>query len=355
MRIPSQLTAAAFTLVELMVATALLAVMLALIFGITKQAGDAWQGSAAKIESFQAARAAFESVTRRVSQATLQTYYDYFDSSGYRRTPANASTFVPAHYGRYSDLHFVSGKNLLPNTPRQIAHALFFQTPGGFTDDAAFRSLDSSLNAVGYYVEYSPDLGRPPFLDQLTPQPPTRNRYRLKQFIQPTQDLKVYTPNPANPLGWFTLPLASSGDASRQIAENIVALIVLPKRTEKDAAAIADPLKRQLAPVYEYDTRANPAASTFPQPVTENQLPPLVEVVLVAVDEPSFSHFGNPSNPPDLGQSQLFQDANLLEPDLREFENILSAKDNNPAGNRIKLRYQVFRTNVPIRAAKWSD
>ena len=82
-----------FTLVELLVSTAILAIILLVIFSITQQTGRVWKSSQAKIEAFQGARAAFESITRKLGQATLNGYYDYFDGSG--RTPRD-----PAYDGQ---------------------------------------------------------------------------------------------------------------------------------------------------------------------------------------------------------------------------------------------------------------
>lgn len=345
-----------------MVATAILCIILLLVFSITQQTGDAWKNSAAKIESFQGARAAFESMTRLISQATLNTCYDYFDIDGVRRTSANSATFTPAKYGRHSDLHFITGKAIAPD---QITHSIFFQAPSGYSDDNDLKGLDHTLNGCGFFVQYNNDSSRPAFFETLTPAPPGRYRFRLMQFLQPTEKLTVYdyvpfAPN-SNPLDWITLPLASGSPPVRQLAENTVALIVLPKRSMKDAARIPDAAGRQLAPEFEYNSRSMPPAKGAPgplppawQPPTENQLPSLVELVMVAVDEPSFVQFGNSRTAPRLTDG-LFATADNLDLDLQKLEEVLVAAPNNSAGNNIKLRYQIFRTEVPIRGAKWSE
>jgi uncharacterized protein (TIGR02599 family) len=348
----------AFTLVEMMAATAILSVMLLLIFNITQQTGDAWKNSAAKIESFQNARAAFESMTRRISQATLNPYLDYYDATfktrgDYAGNPTALAAFQPGKYGRRSDLHFITGKTLLNGgggLPSQITHSIFFQAPTGYTDDTNYKGLDSTLNAVGYYLEYGPDLFRPAFLSS-----PGKNRYRLMQLSQPTQSLSVYTAG-SSPLEWFTTPLSRDPDPNSlnprptlQVAENIVALILRPKRSEKEAITLGE-----LAPQFEYDSRTAAAWSSGKQPVTQHQLPPLVEVIMVAVDEPSFSRFNNPVTAPDLGQASRFQEVQYLEANLQQFENILNAGPSNGVNTK-KLRYQIFRSEIPIRAAKWSE
>ena len=60
-----------FTIVELLATMAILAVIVTVIFGITQQTANAWKSTSSKIDSFQASRAAFESITQSLSQATL--------------------------------------------------------------------------------------------------------------------------------------------------------------------------------------------------------------------------------------------------------------------------------------------
>lgn len=346
----------AFTLVELMVATAILTVILLLVFNITQQTADAWKSSAAKIESFQGARAGFECLTRTISQATLHTYYDYFSATGERKTNANAETFVPHKYGRYSDLHFVAGKSILQT---QITHSIFFQAPTAYTEDQLYKGMESPLNGTGFYVEYNVDSFRPSFLDTIASRPPARKRYRLMQFTQPTEKLAVYKPfTEKTALNWITDDFSSgSTPPVYPLADNIVALIIHPRRSDEDALALGS--KGELSPEYEYDSRTFETwGPNGKQPVTQNQLPPLVDVVMIAVDEPSFSRLGNPPSAPDLGQHDLFQEIDSpdkLEADLQTMEDVLNAKSGNKTGNSHNLRYRIFRSEVPIRAAKWSE
>ena len=76
-----------FTLIEMLVSVVVLLIIMGIIFQITSETGSLWKGTTAKIQAFQAARAGFESMSRRISQATLNTYYDYFDSSYNRVLP----------------------------------------------------------------------------------------------------------------------------------------------------------------------------------------------------------------------------------------------------------------------------
>ena len=66
-----------FTIIELLVATVVFSGLLLILAVTTNQTSDVWRRSAAKVEQFQASRRGFESMTRRLGQATLNTYWDY--------------------------------------------------------------------------------------------------------------------------------------------------------------------------------------------------------------------------------------------------------------------------------------
>ena len=81
---------------------------------------------------------------------------------------------------------------------------------------------------------------------------------------------------------------------------------------------------------------------------TFNQLPPLVQVVMVAIDERSALRLPNQSTPPNLGVanfSKLFTEPEKFDQDLKTIEEALILQ---------KITYQVFNSMVPIEGAKWS-
>ncbi|GAT34687.1 Verru_Chthon cassette protein C [Terrimicrobium sacchariphilum] len=329
-----------FTLVELLVSTAILAIILLVIFSITQQTGRVWKSSQAKIESFQGARAAFESLTRKLGQATLNGYYDYFDASG--RTPRDpAYDGQPARYGRQSDLHFISGPGLLTN-PSQISHAVFFQAPLGYANSTAWSGLDGALNAVGYYVAYNDDAatgGRPGFVSEALS--PLKHRFRLMQFTQSLQDLNIFKTANATGTGWFTGGTAPAGNnaSTRPLADNIIALVILPKKSAADDAS-----ETSLTTDYTFDSRTPWSGTTQPQQM--NQLPPILHVVMVALDEPSAQRVCVGDAAPDLGIPSLFHDPSKLDDDIATLEGTLKSRN---------LNYQVFQADIGIRGAKWSQ
>lgn len=322
----------AFTILEMLVSVSVLLIILLVIFSITQQTGNAWRSTNSKIEAFQRARAAFEAITQNLGQATLNTYYDYYDAAGDRRTNANASTFSPRNYGRYSDLHFVSGKSLLAG---QFGHSVFFQTPAGYSDAAAYQDMDTLLNACGFFVSYDKDVTVPGFLATIPNKPSDRYRFRLFEYLQPSQNLSVFADTTGN--DWFTGPLASTSAPTRQVADNVIALVIVPR----------NPQGADLTSNFEYDSRkGNTPTSSLKQSPTNNQLPPLVEVIMVAVDETSAARICTSSAAPDLGVGSLFQTPDAIEANLKTLEDTL---------NDQHLTYRIFRTTVALRNAKWSS
>lgn len=335
--LPDTRRASAFTLIEMMAAAAVFSLILFVIFSVTQQMGNAWRSARSKVESFQGARLAFEAITRTLSQATLNTYYDYFDALGHSRPPEGSSSFSPHHYGRQSNLHFISGSETSAGTPLvsgQVTHAVFFQNPRGYAGNAQLQGMDTLLNACGFFIRRSEDTLRPGFLDDLPHAPPNPIRYRLMQFLQPSENLEIYNGGGDN--DWFTKPLAQSSPPIQQLAENVIALILLPRWSAVDGPAAGDPLP----PDYNYDSRKTVSGSAT-QLKTEHQLPPLVEVVLVAIDEASARRLGDKEAP-----TVEFKDPANFDKDLKDLEGKLVAQG---------LTYRIFRTTVALRNSKWSS
>lgn len=331
-----------FSIVELMAATAILTLILLVIFGISQQASTAWKSARSKIEAFQSARLAFENITATLSRATLNTYYDYFDDEG---RPARDPGFRGAHhYGRQSDLHFISGKTLVPN---QVTHSLFFQTPAGYDNDGKFEGMDTLLNACGFYIIHDIDNLRPSFLldsSTIPNPPPNGTRYRLMQFLQPSHKLGVYSS--ATGSDWFALPLGGDSPPVQQLAENVIAMVILPRKSGADADASNSDLSKD----YEYDSRLASASSE--QLPTENQLPPLVDVALVAIDEASALRLGDAKL--DIIE-QLFLEKPKVQPEIGEVQPDKDLGELEKELSKQRFIYRIFRTVVPLRNSKWSS
>jgi uncharacterized protein (TIGR02599 family) len=391
----------AFTIVELLAATAVFAGLMLMLVTATNQTGDMWRRSASKIEQFQQARRGFESMTRRISQATLNTYWDYHYPNNPKTGKPDRSQ-VPDGYVRQAELRFRSGQastllNLKDGITRPT-HAVFFQAPLGFVDDdvvirenpaQTHKPLNNLLNTWGFFLEVTDDKDIvPDFLRDIIP---ARTRSRLVEMMEPSETIKIDNPsqevvenadgtktvksldtNWDNPLwlGWFADPVKRRTPV-RVLADNVLALVILPRLSPQDETARANakpPKTNVLCPVYDYDSKrlantaaaiANPAnlnlKASDPELNPKNQLPPVVTVAMVAIDETSArrlsAQVGDDATL-GLNMATLFKDSTKLEKssddsegDLGKLQDMLQAK---------KLTYRVFTSNVAIRGAKWS-
>ena len=369
----------AFTLAELLVSMVLLIIIVGLVAQMTSQTSQIWRNSMSRIQTFQEARGAFESMTRNLSQATLNTYYDYYDGNTPRSLFAPLSNFIPTSYDRVSELHFISGQaaTLLNASPTPLVtqtQGVFFQAPLGYS--ASYQELDNALNACGYFLQFDAAANSVPALILDTPGYKPRYRFRLMEMIQPTENLSVYpAPTTAAQNKWFTDYAAID---SRVIAENVIALALLPKLSQAD-----DPTGVALAPAFNYNSRiplgatsdpAWPSASpAFPgdqfaattgagatySATRHNQLPPLMRVVMVVISETSALHLqGNSTTVPaaiNLSQTGLFTDATKLDSDIQAVTDICNATPGNLTGNTQRLTYRIFTSDVIMRDAKWSN
>jgi uncharacterized protein (TIGR02599 family) len=321
-----------FTILELLVAMAILAIMVVLMFGVLQSTSDAWRRNTERSKTFAAARAAFESMTRSISAATLNTYQDYYDANRSNR-PSGSLTFVPAVYGRRSDLHFITGTNLVT---AQKGGAIFMVVPFDYESNNTNDYSSGQLNGIGYFVRFT--------TNSLLPAGVSNNpyRYRLMQFLQPTEQLMVMNTNYYTNK-WFTTNVDATPPTNIfPIADNVVAFAVLPQLSDRESANAGI-----LAPGFSYDTRMT--WSSGAQPTNMHQLPPVVQVIMVVLDESSARRIENGSTEPtaELGfnpASVLTSPANL-ETDLDTISAALSAK---------RLNYRIFRSEIPIRSAKWT-
>lgn len=389
-------SARAFTLVEMMVAISLLMLLMFVTISILNAVTVIDTRTRAKVDTFREARAGFEVMTRRVSQAMLNTYWDY-------EFPNNDRSKAPTKYVRQSELHFISGpiklggaKALLPATQMQsVTHGIFFESPQGLTTGTATNvsaNLPNLLNVSGYFIEYTTDVApqtergytdRPKFLTTGTPLPPERRRFRLTEFNQGSEYFQVYRATAPQPtisaLDWFRVPLkrpaATTEPANtRVLAENVLALVILPHRSPNDT--VPSGALTQLAPDYFYNSRdyvATPSGQ-YSQ-LTRNQLPPMVQVTMVVTDERSAERFQNSlgtsaqqatiataTNKLGLttGTSGLFtkpsKTANpRLGTDEEKDQYLLDLEAFKKTLVSLNVNYRIFSTDVSILQARWSE
>ncbi len=345
-KFPLMRRTAGFTLVELLVSTSIVLLLMLMLVSMTDSTSRTWRYATQKIEQFQGARVGFESMTRRLSQATLNTYWAV-DSR------LVAKNQVPDRYVRCSELRFVLGpmEKVLAGSPLQggsyRTHGVFFQAPMGFVDDKVnYGGLNNLVNAWGYFLEVGQDGNPvPPFLEGTVKK---RWRSRLKEFMQPSEKMAVYKYQDNGK--WYTEPLSEKAPPVRTLAENIVALVLVPKLAPDDAAARAG---KVLTKDFYYNTLLEAEDEEID---SRHQLPPLVQVTMVAIDEASARSLEERfAQRPNLGVDVdgLFKEVAKLQRstdgvpgDIDELERRLAA---------LKVSYRVFSSNVIIRAAKWGS
>jgi len=315
----------------------ILMVVLAGMVGLTSRS---WSGTRGKISQFQQARASFDALTSRLSEATLNPVLDYVDAGGDFRE-AGDRDFKPERYVRRSDLRFLSGPGLTGRTG-STTHAVFFQSPQGISD--VLGGLDRMLNTCGFFIELGDDAA---WLPSILPASQAKTRFRLLQLVEPTEKLSVYS---GGGTSWFQDSLGTGSGVST-VAENVVALVLLPKLSESDQAAGGFD-DASLAPNYLYDSTVARAESALN---SSNQLPPVVFVLMVAIDEASAARM-TPVQQSEL--KTLLDGLFLAAGSASDRSRPGLAKDLATLGEFLASRgiaYQVFQSNIALKSAKWSS
>jgi len=355
-----------FTLIELIISTTIFAVMMTALFGLFAETQKVWSSTRAQLGQFQEAQKAFQLMTRRISEATLNPYWDY-------EYPGGDKTKTPVRYVRTSELHFVAGDAsdltgqgagaTLVNGLRPT-HAIFFQGPFGFHNHGKpsatterWQDFNVLLNSWGYFIELNEDTDRPPHAPiggSIAP----RQRFRLMELRAPAEVTSIYdVPSiRSDPNAWFRDkidgPSVGGKRMARPIAENIVALIISPQTTDDPNDSGDEPTA--IAPSYTYNTRGYLTATNDTTAKARHQLPPLVRLTMIAVDEPSAlridSLIAAGNMPAGLStfltsSNTFFSQAANYEDDLERLEQALI--DSN-------IGYRVFTSTVRLRNARWS-
>lgn len=361
-----RLSAKAFTLVELLLSMTILVIIMLLLTQVLSDTQKAWSQARARTTQYREARAAFESMSRRLTQATINSYWGYqLDANG-----------TPTLYERQSELHFLSGPStvLLPGATSAVGQSVFFQAPLCITEDQTpsastpdLKPMEDLLNAWGYYVEYNSDLPqRPEFLKTDLLRNPERKRFRLMEYRLPSEKLDLYrlvddpagatkpklpwieTPTTQAALyAWFADKLASN---SQPLADNILAVIIQPVTPTADTTKSTG-ADLNLAPDYLYDTRRHQWAVDARAKVSRHQLPPELRLTLIALDEAAWQALSNAKQ--DAAATKLleqinttwFKSAEKFQDDLQALEKEIVA---------LRLNHRVFSTAIPIRAARWT-
>ena len=157
---------------------------------------------------------------------------------------------------------------------------------------------------------------------------------------------------------WFKVPANANPAPVHVLSENIVALIIRPQLSKQDIEQqLKESKKTELTTDYIYDTRYDPVAAKGKftdaalNPV--NQLPPILQITMVAIDEQSATRLNLADGAEDVfGLKAKFTDPAEYDRDLLREANGGSSLEDELIKKRVS--YRIFSTNVPIRGAKWS-
>lgn len=348
-----------FTLIELLVSITVLAVLMILVVQVLATVQRSFKQVSSKVSQFREARQAFNRIVFALQQATLNNYMIqiYEGTADPLVPPAKSLTSPPLGYARYSELQFLCGKSAGTTNgvtltglsdAQSPGHAVFFQAPLGTS--STYR-LPMGLNGCGFFINYGDDsTTRPDFLNSRNH--PLTQRYRLWEFRTPVENNSIYNYSPSSTLPrqnqseWYQAPLTKS----RPVADNIVLLIFSPRLAEQDAldGGAAGAKATRIAPNFFYNSVPS-APLRIPQQEWEHQLPPIVEVTMVAIDSATAERlaYSGDATVPTLQEyfdESSFSKAEDLVTDLRSLEDKLNAA---------KINYRIFSTSVSIRASKW--
>lgn len=312
----------AFSVLEMLVSAAVMTLILVCLAGIINMASSSYKRTMGKLDSFEVARAAFDTMGRTLRQATLQSYLGY------------DNPLTPANYTLKSDLHFISGRARdlgLTGSGVENSHAVFFQAPLGTAETSSLRSANMLLASTGFFIGYGPDPMIPAVLDERVE---NRRRFRLFQFIEPRESMSVYertitlngvpTSNESyRGSDWFSQAV-NAGQWIHPLADNVIALVIQP--------------------VYEGDSWDTYHWNSRDLHVSEtrHRLPQALKVLMAVIDERGAAQLGNTEAPPNLLPPDLFEPPNRFEDLVSKLERALSDRH---------LNYRIFQTTISLDAA----
>lgn len=331
---------AGFSLLEMLLALTLFSVVMGLLFSVLQNSQKAWGHASSQLEQFEEARGAFETISRRLTDAVLNPYWGY-------EFPDGDTSKTPIGFSRQSELHFVcgpasGGASPVIDSDFPPSHAIFFHGPFGVNNQTNWVGFTTLLNGWGYYLDYV-DIGkeRPGFLPETFNT--TGSRFRLMELRIPSEELSTYKfPETVKSGDWYKEAIKDG--KSSFLAGNVVAMIITPEASD---GALSHPT--DIAPEYHYDTLAFlGSGKSYAVQRSRHQLPPLLRFTMVVLDEASAIKLSEQSGSafPDLGLDELFVDAKKYTSDLTEFENQLIKKE---------LKYRIFSTMIRLRNARWSE
>jgi uncharacterized protein (TIGR02599 family) len=343
MKISFKPLAKAFSLIEMMVAMTILSVLMYMLTLVLDQVQEGWRYSESRISQFREARVSFDLITKNLGQSSLNTYWDLKDD--------NKDGLVDGYF-RTSELHFkVMEADELSSASKMtnVGHAVAFQGPLGFSTE--YPNLNNLFNGRAYFVGFGGDKDfRPSFISSAE-----RFRYRLMEFRPPAEANQVFEDGAEERAAgeeqefteWFRQGLSNVGEGDftdhlNPLAENIVTLLISPRDSIQSSGDDRNDASSTIAPNYIYDS------SDGESPNTEQQVPPLVRVTMIAIDEASAVRLENGSTVPEYHTALATAPTRTRDYD-EDIAAIVEYFDEK------RINHKVFSSMVLLRSAKWSE
>lgn len=271
----------------------ILAMILLVITSVIGQAQRTWKSATSRLSQFREARQAFDTVSRNLRQAMINSYGDYLP----RDTPFTPPP--PPFIIRNADLGIrfdratsvVSGSSTAAELP---GSAVVFQAPLGLTADEDYRPLKNLLCVRGYFVRFGSDEQFLPY--GLRSRLQERFRYRLIEYAPPTETNPVYVAGGKGE--WTTISESAGGDYMRVVANNVLALVLAPTFNDGAVGNAPTELGQSVQdPVYSFNSFE---LAEYNQRSTLHRMPSSTQVIMVAVDDESAARMLTGEASPDI-------------------------------------------------------
>jgi len=340
----------ALTLLEVILATTIVAALSLTLIGIVRQASDGWSSARSSAEEFGVAEQAFATLADAVSRATLNDYAS-FSAESRLRTPPSCRV--------ESDLRFICGPMQAGDQPLdecdptsgefssvRPGHGVFFQaTLGNLGSDLELPllGLDQLLNTCGYFVEVGGDgMSAPSFLDRS--RFPEQILPKLMELREPTQNMSVYERRgydmSSSGFGWFRTSLTTR-KSLRVVAPNIAIMLLLPKEHVGPETPVG--------PTYYYNSAQQSGKELYG---SSNRLPRLLELTMVVLDKATVRKLYSQESRDPLELKGAFIDAS-------EHRTELYQNGGTPSGESLEdhlqakhAGYRIFTTTVALRSSR---
>lgn len=335
----------AFTLVEVLVSMVILAMMMLIITTVISQAQRSWKAASSKVSQFREARLAFDTITRNLRQASIDTHRTFlWGTATYSSDPLAppSGSGRTAHLGIKFDAasRLVSGGGGAAELP---GHAVIFQAPLGKTAMGEGSSVDISglknlLCTRGYFVQFGTDASFLPI--GLASRLQAKYRYRLYEYQPNTENNTVY--NVAGNQEWATIELSDARNTVRPLADNILMLGF----AVSFASPAADSVPRLAGNSDEMSLEYGFNSYEAPEAAKRFRLPRYAHIFMIAMDEESAARLAQIHNtsPPDSVRSSgaTFTSPNQLFGQTGDLAKVRAYMDSQ------RLNYRIFNSAVLI-------